>query len=149
MHQHVNRPERQHVNHLERQRVSQAEHQHVNRPEYQQINHLLYASKTHHRIPVSQLEFLNLHVSRLNDPNLVQTEHPVIVVVLVEVVPEVAVVLAGVVLEEAVVEDGNNRFIYLKFHPNDLNKVKLKYNFIPGKKDMLPGIFFEPDSGLK
>ena len=66
------------------------------------------------------------------------------------VVPEEAVVLVGVVLEEeAVVEDGNNRFIYLKLHSNDLKKVKLKYNFIPGKKDMLPGIFFEPDSGFQ
>ena len=55
--QHVNHLERQHVNHLERQRVNQAEHQPVNRPECQQINHLLYASKTHHRIPVSQLDF--------------------------------------------------------------------------------------------
>ena len=115
-------PERQHVNHLERQRVNQAEHQHVNQPEYQQINHLLYASKTHHRIHV------NLWISRqsaiiLNNPNVVRTEHPVIVVVLVGVVPEEAVVLVGVVLEEeAVVEDGNNRFIYLKLHSNDLKR---------------------------
>ena len=53
-------------------------------------------------------------------------------------------VIVGVVLEEAeaVVGDGNNRIIYLKFRSNDLKKVKLKYNFIPGKKDILPGIFF-------
>ena len=108
MHRRVNRPERQHVNHLEPQRVNQAEHQPVNHLEYRQMNHLLYASKTHRRIPVS---LLHLHVSQtiiINDPNLVQTEHPVIVVVIVEVVPEEAVVLVGEVLEEAVVEDGNN-----------------------------------------
>ena len=98
----------QHANHhLEPQRVNQAEHQHVNHLEYQPINHRLYGSKTHHRIHVS-LEFLHLHVSQLNDPNLVQTEHPVIVVVIVEVVPEEAVDLVGVLLGEAVVEDGNN-----------------------------------------
>jgi hypothetical protein len=117
MHRRVNRPERPHVNHLEPQRVNQAEHQPVNHLEYRQMNHLLYASKTHHRIPAS---LLRLHVSQtiiINDPNLVQTEHPDIVVVLVEAVPEEAVVLVGVVLEEAVgVEDGNNRFIYLKLH---------------------------------
>ena len=153
MHQRVLQPvnhlERQHVNHLERQRVNQAEHRHVNRLECQQINHLLYANKTHHRVQaVSQLEFLHLHVNPpiiLND----QTEHPVIVVVLVGVVPEEAVVIVGVVLEvEAVVEDGNNRFIYLKLHSNDL-KGKTETQFVPGKKDMLPGIFFEPDSGVQ
>jgi hypothetical protein len=99
------------------------------------MNHLLYGSKTHHRIHVSLLEFLNLHVSQtiiINDPNLVQTEHPVIVVVLVEAVPEEAVVvLVGVVvLEEAVVEDGNNHLL-LKFHSSDVKKVKPETQFFP------------------
>ena len=113
-HQRVNRPERRHVNHPERQRVNQAEHQHVNRPEYQQINHLLYASKTHHRIPVNLLDPIHVnHRIIRNNPNVARTEHPVIVVVLVEAVPEGAVVLAGEGLEAAEVEDANNRFIYI------------------------------------
>ena len=103
----------QHVNRLEPQRVNQAEHQHANRPEYQPINHLPYASKTHHRIHVSQLEFLNLHVNQLNDPNLVQTGHPVTVEVLAEVVPEEAVVLVGVVPEEAVVVEDGKQSLYI------------------------------------
>src|SRR6187455_1132313 len=125
--QHVNPPERRHVNPLVGQRVNQVEHQHVNRPEYQQINHLLYASKTHHQVQtVSPLEFLHL-----NDPNLVQTEHPVIVVVQVEAVPEEAVVIVGVVLEEEEeVEDANNRFIRVKFHAVDL-KGKTEIRFHP------------------
>jgi len=104
-----------HVNHLERQRVNQAEHQLVNRLLYANsqthppVNHLPYASsQTHQRVQtVSQLEFLHLHVS--------QTEHPVTVVVIVEVVPEGAVVLVGVALEEAVVvEDGKTE---IQFYP--------------------------------
>ena len=109
---HVSHLVRQHVNHLGRQRANQAEHP--------RVNHLLYASKTHHRIHVSPLEFLRRHVSQPiipSDPNPVQTEHPVTVVVLVEV-PEEVVVLVGVVPEEAVVEDANNRFLYLEFHSN-------------------------------
>ena len=125
--QRVNRLEPQRVNHLERRHVNQAEHQHANRPEYQPINHLPYASKTHHQVQtVSPLEFLHL-----NDPNLVQTEHPVIVVVQVEAVPEEAVVIVGVVLEEEEeVEDANNRFIRVKFHAVDL-KGKTEIRFHP------------------
>jgi hypothetical protein len=149
--QHVNHLERQRVNQEEPQPVNQAAHQHVNHLEYQQMNHLLYASKTHHRVQaVSQLEFLHLHVSQtiiINDPNPVQTEHPVIVVVLVEVVPEEAVVLVGVVLEEAVVEDGNNHFIYLKLHSKDL-KGKTETQFYPWQKTVVWN-FFESDSELK
>ena len=97
----ANPPEPQLVNPRERQRVnhllcaSNQTHQHV--------NHLPYA-KTHQRVrTVSLLEFLNLHVS--------QMEHPVIMVGIVEVVREEAVVLVGVVLEEAVEEEDNNHLI--------------------------------------
>jgi hypothetical protein len=122
---HVNHPGRQHVNHLEHPRVNQEAHPRVNHP--------LYDSQTHRRVHVSLLEFPNLHVS--------QAEHPVIVVAIVEV-PGEAVVLVGVVPEEAVVEDANNRFLYLEFHSNDLKKVKLKYILSCVRKM----IFFEFDS---
>ena len=120
----------QHVNHLERQRVNQAEHQLVNRllcvssQMHRPVNHLLYASsQTHQRVQtVSQAMFLS------ND----QTEHPGIVVVIVEVVPEGAVVLVGVVLEEAVVGDG-----------------KTEYNFIPGKRHVTRDFFLNLIQGFK
>ena len=95
MHRHVQQPERQrvhqlehqHVHQLARQHVHQLERQHDHQPEHQrgkqadprQLNHLLYNSQTHHQV-VSQLECLNLHVSHPTIPDLVQTEHPVIVV---------------------------------------------------------------------
>ena len=129
------------VNHLERRRVNQVEHRLVNRQLYannqmhRPVNHLLYgSSQTHQRVQtVSQLEFLSLHVS--------QTEHPVIVVVIVEVVPEEVVVLAGVVLEEAVVEDGNNSLYVLRTSRNAVEWVKLRCNFILGKKTYYQGLF--------
>jgi hypothetical protein len=125
--QHVNHLQGPLVNHPEYQLANQVEHQLVNRLLYasnqthRPVNHLLYASsQTHQRVQtVSQAIILN------ND----RTEHPVTAVVLVEALPEEGVVLAGEVLEgEAAVEDG---------------KTEIQ---IPGKKDMLPGIFFEPDS---
>ena len=56
-------------------------------------------------------------------------------------------VLAGVALEEAVVvDDGNSCFTHtFERSLNDLKKVKLKYNIIPGKKAM--DSFFEPSFG--
>jgi len=119
----MHQPVLQRVNHLARQRVNQVEHQLVNRLLYassqthRPVNHLLYDSnQTHQRgQTVSQAIILN------ND----RTERPVTAVVLVEVLPEVAVVLVGVAREEeAVVEDGKTE------------------RQIPDKKDMLPGIFF-------
>jgi len=108
----VNHPEHQHVNLLEGQRVNQAEHQRVNRlpsassQTHRPANHQLYASsQTHQRVQtVSQAIILS------ND----QMEHPAIVVVIVEVVPEGAVVLVAVVHEEAVVEDGKTE---IQFYP--------------------------------
>ena len=143
MHQRVLQPvnprERQHVNHLEHQRVNQVEHQHV--------NHLLYASPVHHRAQaVSRLEFLHLHlhVSQAIILNaLVQTEHPVIVVVLVGAVPEEAVVLVAVVLEGEVVEDADNRSYIFKISPERPDKGKNEIQFTLGKRDMLSGIFLD------
>ena len=124
MHQHVLQPVHQHVHQLEYQHVQQPELQLGKQADHRRLNHLLFKSQTHHQVhAISQLECLRLHVSQPIIPDLVPTEHPVIVA---EEVPEEAVVLAVVVPEEVVGEGVNTSLSILKLCSIDLKGWPIK-----------------------